>query len=122
LIHIYGNSSTKSNVILRESLLGPGETFDSRKLKATQQRLEGSGYFKNVNVYAVRTADDEELGDTYRDVYIEVEETTTRNISLFAGFSSVDDVFGGLDLTERNFNSRGVPRALTGNLSSLRGG
>src|SRR5690606_5031399 len=38
LIHIYGNSSTKSNVILRESLLVPGETFDSRKLKATQQR------------------------------------------------------------------------------------
>lgn len=122
LVHIFGNVSTKSNVILRESLLVPGETFDSRKLKATQQRLEGIGYFKSVNVYAVRTMDDEEMGDTYRDVYIEVEETTTGNISLFAGFSSVDDVFGGLDLTERNFNLRGLPRALTGRLSSLRGG
>jgi outer membrane protein insertion porin family len=122
LIHIFGNSSTKANVILRESLLVPGETFDSRKLKATQQRLEGMGYFKSVNVYAVRTLDDEELGDTYRDVYIEVEETTTGNISLFGGFSTNDDVFGGLDLTERNFNLRGLPRALTGKISSLRGG
>jgi outer membrane protein insertion porin family len=122
LIHIFGNTSTKNNVILRESLLVPGETFDARKLKATQQRLDGIGYFKSVNVYAVRTADDEELGDTYRDVYIEVEETTTGNVSLFMGFSSMEDVFGGLDLTERNFNIRGLGKALGGQLSALRGG
>lgn len=122
LIHIFGNSSTKNNVILRESLLVPGETFDSRKLKATQQRLEAIGYFKSVNVYAVRTADDETLGDNYRDVYIEVEETTTGNISLFMGFSSMDDVYGGLDLTERNFNIRGLGKALRGQVSALRGG
>ncbi len=122
LIHIFGNSSTNSNVILRESLLVPGETFDSRKLKATQQRLEGIGYFKSVNVYAVRSADDEDLGDTYRDVYIEVEETTTGNVSLFMGFSSMDDVFGGLDLTERNFNLRGLSKAWRGQLSAMRGG
>lgn len=122
LIHIFGNVSTKSNVILRESLLVPGETFDSRKLRATQQRLEAIGYFKSVNVYAVRSEDDDALGSTYRDVYIEVEETTTGNISLFVGFSSMDDVFGGLDLTERNFNLRGVGNAFRGNISSLRGG
>lgn len=122
MIHVFGNQSTKNNVILRESLLVPGETFDSRKLKATQQRLEAIGYFKNVNVYAVRTCDDLGLGDNYRDVYIEVEETSTGNISLFMGFSTTDKVFGGLDLTERNFNIAGLPRALTGHLSSLRGG
>jgi outer membrane protein insertion porin family len=122
LVHIFGNFSTKSNVILRESLLVPGETFDSRKLRATQDKLEAVGYFKSVNVYAVRTPDDAGLGDNYRDVYIEVEETSTGNVSLFMGFSSVDDVFGGLDLTERNFNIRGIGKALTGRISELRGG
>lgn len=122
LVHIFGNVSTKSNVILRESLLVPGETFDSRKLKGTQQRLEAIGYFKSVNVYAVRTCDDDDLGDTYRDVYIEVEETTTGNVSLFAGFSSTDDLMGGIDLTERNFNIRGIVQACRGNISALRGG
>lgn len=122
LIHIFGNVSTKNNVILRESLLVPGETFDSRKLKATQSRLEAIGYFKSVNVYAVRTSEDDELGSTYRDVYIEVEETTTGNISLFMGFSSMDDVFGGIDLTERNFNIRGLGKAIGGQISALRGG
>ena len=122
LIQIFGNHSTKNNVILRESLLVPGETFDSRKLKATQQRLEAIGYFKSVNVYAVRTQDDLCMGENYRDVYIEVEETSTGNVSLFLGFSTTDDIFGGLDLTERNFNLAGLPQAFAGRLSSLRGG
>lgn len=122
LIHIFGNSSTENNVILRESLLVPGETFDSRKLKATQMRLEAVGYFKSVNVYAVRTPDDAALGENYRDVYIEVEETSTGNVSLFMGFSSMDDVFGGLDLTERNFHIANVPKAIRGKVSTLRGG
>ncbi len=122
LIHIFGNTSTKYNVILRESQLVPGETFDGRKLNATQKKLEGLGYFKSVNVYAVRTADEDVLSDCYRDVYIEVEETTTGNISLFGGFSSSDSIFGGLDLTERNFNLRGVNKIFVGRFNDLRGG
>jgi outer membrane protein insertion porin family len=122
LIHVIGNRSTKTNVILRESLLVPGETFDTRKLRATQSRLEQVGYFKAVNVYAVQTPDDESLGENYRDVYIEVEETSTGNVSLFMGFSSMDSVNGGLDLTERNFNIAGIGQAIRGKISSLRGG
>ncbi len=122
LVHVLGNSTTQTPVILRESLLIPGETFDSAKLKATQRRLESIGYFKNVNVYAVRAQDDVLLGENYRDVYIEVEETTTGNISLFFGFSSADDLFGGLDLTETNFNYAGIPRIFKDGLSAIRGG
>ena len=122
LVHVIGNSTTQTSVILRESLLIPGEMFDSTKLKVTQRRLEGIGYFKSVNVYAVRTQDDLLLGENYRDVYIEVEETTTGNISLFFGFSSADDLFGGLDLTETNFNYKGIARIFTDGLSAVRGG
>ncbi len=122
LVHIFGNTATQSNVILRESLLVPGETFDSRKLKATQQKLEAIGYFKSVNVYAVRNSEDEALGANYRDVYIEVEETTTGHVSLFMGASSTTNVYGGLDLTERNFSLSGLANSLRGHLSPLRGG
>ncbi len=122
MVRVFGNVQTQAHVILRESLLVPGETFNSAKLKATQMRLENMGYFKSVNVYAVRTQDDQALGENYRDVYIEVEETTTGNISLFFGFSSADDLFGGLDLSESNFNYKGIPRVFKDGLSSLRGG
>lgn len=122
MIRIIGNVQTEDRVILRESLLVPGETFDSLKLKVTQYRLESIGYFKSVNVYSVRTQEDISLGDNYRDIYIEVEETQTGNISLFSGFSSADNIFGGLDLTERNFNYKGISRVFSDGLSSVRGG
>lgn len=122
MIRIIGNVSTEARVILRESLLVPGDSFDSLKLKVTQARLENIGYFKTVNVYAVRTQDDLSLGDNYRDIYIEVEETQTGNISLSGGFSSAENVFGSLDLTEKNFNYRGIGNVFSDGLGALRGG
>jgi len=122
LIHIFGNKQTQSHVILRESLLIPGETFDTERLKRTQIKLENIGYFKSVNVYAVRTQDDLLLGDNYRDVYIEVEETTTGNINLFGGFSTAENVFGGLDLSESNFNYKGLGRIFREGFQAVRGG
>ncbi len=122
LIRVFGNEQTQVHVILRESLLTPGETFDSVKLKATQQRLQNMGYFKNVNVYAVRTQDDQILGENYRDVYIEVEEAPTGHASLFFGLSSGDGVFGGLDVTETNFNYKGFKRLPKDGPSAMRGG
>lgn len=122
MIHIIGNVQTQERVILHESLLIPGETFDSAKLKATQTRLENIGYFKQVNVYAVRTQEDQSLGENFRDVFIEVEETHTGNASLFAGFSSADSIFGGLDLSESNFNFRGITKIFDKGPSAMRGG
>jgi outer membrane protein insertion porin family len=122
LIKVYGNMVTKTNVILRESLLVPGEIFDSRRLRATQMRLENMGYFKNVNVYAVHASEDEQLGPNYRDIHVEVEETTTGSINLFVGMSSLNDVYGGLELTEKNFNYKGLFSLFSKGPSSLRGG
>lgn len=120
LIRVLGNVSTNKNVILRESLLVPGEVFDRRRLKITQMRLEAMGYFKSVNVYPVKTPEDQELGENYRDVIIEVEETTTGSLSLFFGFSTIENLFGGLDLAENNFDHRGLTSFWKG-LSNLRG-
>lgn len=122
MIKVLGNVQTNTSVILHQSLLTPGETFDSRRLKATQQRLEALGYFKSVNVYAIRTSDDKGLGSNYRDVIIEVDETTTGSASLFFGFSSVDSIFGGLDLSENNFNYKGLASFWKDGPSVLRGG
>lgn len=122
LIRIFGNEQTQPHVILRESLLTPGETFDSVRLKATQERLQNMGYFKNVNVYPVRSQDDQILGENYRDIYIEVEEAPTGHAALFFGLSSGDGVFGGLDVTETNFNYKGFKKLPKEGPSAMRGG
>lgn len=123
LIKVFGNCSTQTNVILHESLLIPGEVFNITKLQKTEERLRNIGYFKCVNVYAVRTTEDPcSLGANYRDVHIEVEETNTGNFSAFFGFSNVESLFGGFHITEKNFNYKGLGRVWRDGYRALRGG
>ncbi len=122
LIKVFGNCSTQTNVILHECLLIPGEIFNILKLKKTEERLHNIGYFKCVNVYAVRTEDCSELGGNYRDVHIEVDETNTGNFSAYAGFSNLESIFGGFSITEKNFNIRGFPRVFKDGYRAMRGG
>lgn len=123
LIKIIGNSLTQSKVILHETLLAPGEIFNKDKLILTERRLTNIGYFKNVNVYAVRSDQAVScLGESYRDVHIEVEETTTGNFSAFAGFSTSESFFGGFNITEKNFNIAGLKYIFCKDGPPLRGG
>jgi len=122
MIHVLGNVSTNKNVILRESLLVPGAVFDSRKLEATQKRLEAIGYFKSVNVYAVKVREDQQIKENYRDVIIEVGESPTGHFSISFGSSGIKEFFGGFELVENNFNHRGFIQWWRKGISSFRGG
>jgi len=122
LIKVFGNVSTQTNVILHETLLIPGEIFNIEKVKITEARLINIGYFSNVNVYAVRSEESCGLGGTYRDVHIEVEETNTGHFGAFFGFSTVESIFGGFNVTERNFNYKGFRSLWRDGYSAMRGG
>jgi outer membrane protein insertion porin family len=106
---------------LNEALLCPGEVFNSERIKLTEKRLENIGYFKKVNVFAVRPEESELCGN-YRDVHIEVEETSTGRFGLFLGFSTSDSFFGGVTLSENNFNSQGIAKLSRCGTRALRGG
>lgn len=122
LIKVFGNCSTQTRVILNETLLVPGEIFNMDKLKLTEQRLLNIGYFKCVNVYAVKSEGPCGLGPNFRDVHIEVEETTTGHFGAFFGFSTTENVFGGFNVTETNFNYKGIPYLFEKGYPALRGG
>lgn len=122
LIRIFGNVSTKNSVILHETILVPGEIFNTVKLKATERRLTNMRFFKNVNVYIVKGTESSLLKGNYRDVYIEVEETNTGQFSIFMGYSSVEELFCGISITENNFNHEGLYYAWREGLRALRGG
>lgn len=123
LIRVLGNCRTHTPVILHETLLVPGETFDREKLRATERRLRNIGYFESVNVYAMRAqGESHPLGDNFRDVIIEVEEAQTGSFSFSFGFSTAESVFGGFNLTERNFNLFGLPCIFKEGYRAMRGG
>lgn len=122
LIKVIGNYCTQTKVILHETLLVPGEVFNLEKLLITERRLANIGYFENVNVYAVKSEDGCALPGNYRDVIIEVCETSTGNIGASLGFSTVENLFGSINLTECNFNIKGLRCLSRDGLCALRGG
>lgn len=123
LIKIIGNCTTKSSVILHEILVAPGDIFNQERLTLTEKRLSNIGYFKNVNVYAVKSTQEKScLGNNYRDVIVEVEETTTGSFGAFAGFSTAEDLFAGFNITEKNFNIAGFKSIFSEGAGVLRGG
>lgn len=124
LIHISGNKKTEASVILHECILIPGEVLNSTYLAKSEERLKNTGYFKNVNVYALKST---ELSSgsvvPFRDIHIEVEEQpTTAAFTAFAGYSTTEKVNGGFGVSETNFKMKGFANLFKDGFSALRGG
>ena len=98
-IEIRGNTKTKDKVIRRELAVSPGEVFDMVSVRRSRERLEGLNYFQKVDA----TPEPTDIPDR-RNLVINVEEKNTGNISLGAGFSTIDNVVGFVEVTQGNFD------------------
>ena len=107
-ISIIGNTRTKDKVIRREVLIAPGDTFDTVRVETTKKRLENLGYFTRVETYP------EETGvEGRKDLVIQVEEKRTGSLNFGAGYSTIDNLIGFVELTQGNFDITNWP-GLTG--------
>lgn len=98
-IEIKGNTKTKDKVIRRELAVSPGEIFDMYRVKVSKTRLEGLNYFDKVD------AQPEPADIAYhKNLVVQVEEKNTGNLSLGAGFSSVESLVGFVEITQGNFD------------------
>ena len=100
-IQIRGNTKTKDKVIRRELAVSPGETFDMVRVKRSKQRLEGLQYFEKVDARPEPT--DPPIAGR-KDLIVAVDEKNTGNLTLGAGFSSVDSLVGFAEITQGNFD------------------
>lgn len=122
LIVVSGNKRTNNNVIYNNINITPGETFDTNKMKETQMRLQSTGYFKNVNVYAVKAEETHSPDSEYRNVVVEVEENRTASFHLSAGANSTSNIFGEVSFRETNFDITGFKNAWSEGFKAFRGG
>lgn len=98
-IEIKGNVKTKDKVIRRELAISPGETFDMVRVKLSKQRLENLNYFGKVDAQPEPTD-----VPNRKNLVVNVEEKNTGNMSVGAGFSSVESVVGFAEVTQGNFD------------------
>ncbi len=98
-INIEGNVKTKSIVIIRELVLGPGDVFDSVRMKISKARLENSRFFDDVNV----TPESTNIPGR-RNLKVALKEARTGNLTFGAGFSSLERAVIFTEVTQSNFD------------------
>jgi outer membrane protein insertion porin family len=101
-IDIVGNFRTLDRVVRREFRLVEGDAFNNAKMRRSKQRIQNLGFFKKVDVSNVPGADPDKTV-----IQVEVEEQSTGEVSIGAGFSSSEGALADFGIRERNFLGRG---------------
>jgi len=100
-IHIEGNTKSRSTVILRELTLGPGDVFNTVRMKISKYRLENTRFFDEVNL-----SPEETNIPGRRNLKVVVKEARTGNLSFGAGYSSLERATFFVELAQGNFDFR----------------
>ncbi len=102
-VDINGNTVTRDKVIRREFRLAEGDPFNSLAVKRSRDRIQSLGFFQD-NLEITQTqgsaADRVVLG-------LDVEEKSTGELQLSAGFSSLERFLVNLSIRQRNFMGKG---------------
>ena len=110
-IDINGNTLTQDKVVRREFRLNEGDAFNSIQVKRTAERIKSLGYFQEeLEVEQVQGGAADRIVLTTN-----VEEKATGELSLSAGFSSIENFIFQGSVRQRNF--RGVGQELRTNIS-----
>ncbi len=113
-IDVNGNTLTHDKVVRREFRLNEGDAFNSFGIKRTENRINSLGYFQeNLEI-------ERKEGSTPDRIILEtnVEEKPTGELSLSAGFSSIENFLLQASIRQRNFRGLGQQLQASVNYSS----
>ncbi len=103
-VMIQGNTKTKTYVIRRELKLEEGDIFNVTKFRHQLGKLQGLGYFEDVNVAFDVPEDD----DSIVDLILTVKEKRTASVGLNLGYGTESGLSGGLTYSDTNLGGRGL--------------
>jgi len=101
-IDVTGNVRTLDKVVRREFRLVEGDAFNTSKLRRSEQRIKDLGFFKKAEVTNTPGS-----APDLTVVTVNVEEQSTGELSLGAGFSTTDGLLGNVGIREKNLLGRG---------------
>ena len=113
-IDVNGNTLTHDKVVRREFRLNEGDAFNSFGIKRTENRINSLGYFQeNLEI-------ERKEGSAPDRIVLEtnVEEKPTGELSLSAGFSSIENFLLQASIRQRNFRGLGQQLQASVNYSS----
>lgn len=119
-IRVTGNKKTKTVVILREMTLKVGDVFNRNTLFADLRRIYDLEIFDRETAEPYKLESGTEAGKTVI-LTIPVKEKKTGEVSVGAGYSSMQRLVGKATLTENNFRGLAETVSLTWEQSADRG-
>jgi outer membrane protein insertion porin family len=102
-IDIQGNTATRDKVIRREFRVNEGDAFNALRVKRSQDRLQSLGFFQE-NLEIKQT---EGSGPDRVVLGVNVEEKSTGELQLSAGYSSLERFILAFSIAQRNFMGKG---------------
>jgi len=113
-IEINGNTQTQEKVIRREIRLSEGDAFNSFQVKRSQDRINSLGFFQDK--FEIK----KNQGSAPDRVVLEanLEEKSTGELSLSAGYSSLEKFIIQASIKQRNFRGKGQELRASVNWSS----
>ena len=114
-IDINGNVRTLDRVIRREFRLAEGDAFNSALVNRSEVRLNALGFFGEVEIEQSQGNEDDRV-----ILEVTVEEQSTGELSIGAGFSSLESFLIDFSISERNLLGKGQTLRLGATLSSRR--
>ncbi|MEW6720829.1 MAG: outer membrane protein assembly factor BamA [Thermodesulfobacteriota bacterium] len=114
-VEIAGNTKTFDRVVRRSVDVAEGATYSATKLKTTKENLTRTSYYKDVKVTTAPADNAAEM-----DVKVEIQEAPTGTLSGGMGYSSMDGIFGVVQLSENNLFGRGWKASLNSQFGSRR--
>ena len=101
-IDINGNVRTLDKVVRREFELAEGDPYNKEKLSKSEKQIKDLNFFKNSDIQVKEgSAPDQVIIDAT------VEEQSTGDISLGAGYSTIDGPLAQFQIRERNLLGKG---------------
>jgi outer membrane protein insertion porin family len=114
-VDINGNERTVDEVVRREMQLVEGDPLNAAKLQRSERNIKNLGFFERVDLETKPgTTPDQTVID------VKVKEQSTGELSVGAGFSTVDGPIGDFGIRERNFLGKGQDVKLSAQLSGRR--
>ena len=111
-IDIEGNLRTLDRVVRREFGIVEGDAFNTSKIARATRRVRNLGFFRKVGV-----SNEQGSRPDRARVKVEVEEASTGEFSIGAGYSTESGTLLSLGLRERNLLGKGQQLALETTLS-----
>jgi outer membrane protein insertion porin family len=113
-IDIVGNERTVDKVIRRELTVAEGDPYNETRIKQSEQKIKDLGFFEKAQIQSTPGTEPDKT-----DLKVNVTEQASGDVSLGAGYSTVDGPLVDFRVRERNFLGEGKDVSFSTTVSSL---